>query len=63
LQLEHIAATRSLQELREIFEIMVQDYKEKARMQRWIPATDPIDVHFSLRNMSTLKFKEELYTE
>ena len=45
LALEHLAATRTLSELREIFFGVLSQYKTRATSENWWPPKAPLDLH------------------
>jgi hypothetical protein len=49
LELEHLSATLSLNELREIFASLLDHYREVSSVKGWIPPMYPIDMHYSLK--------------
>ena len=63
LSLEHLAATRSLAELREVFNDLLEIYKERARSEMWWPPSAPIDLHMRLKEVGAQDFTEVLYGE
>ena len=63
LMMEHLAATKSLAELKEIFEGVLNAYKKKALEEQWWPPSAPIDLHLRLKEAGARDFENELYQE
>jgi len=61
--MEHLAATRSLAELKELFEGTLNVYQKKALEEEWWPPSAPIDLHMRLKEAGAREFENELYRE
>ena len=59
--IEQIAASLELDQLRQIFEDSLKEYKERAVNEQWNPSDAPIDVHNRLREVAAEVFSQELY--
>ena len=68
LAMEHLAATRSLKELQDVFYGSIEGYKDKvanseANDELWWPPSAPLDLHQRLKESAAREFTEELYKE
>lgn len=45
LELEHLSAKFSLNEMREIFANLLNQYREMSSIKGWIPPMYPLDMH------------------
>ncbi len=57
LELEQLSGTLSLQELRDIFNGLIECYKQVAEAEGWFPPMMPIDLHTTLKELGTKHFK------
>ena len=63
LAIEHLAATRSLSDLQEVFEGTIDAYLKSANEEMFWPPAAPIDLHQRLRETAADKFSDVLYSE
>jgi len=63
LEIEHLAATRSLSELKDLFDSTLDSYQKKASDEYWWPPSAPIDLHFRLKERAAEDHPDELYKE
>jgi hypothetical protein len=61
LELQHLAATLSIDELRHIFDSLINHYETCASAEGWQPPLFPIDMHHILKHLGAQHYSNELY--